>query len=515
VLVCDNKGNQGYMLLKTVRRARRRAIANDAMRHAAYAVSAALASLIVLLIAGTQILGWAWLVLLPALTLAAGVYATWRSAPSLYRVAQRVDANLKLADTLSTALFFSGSEGSGETQRAQREQAEKVASAVDARRAIPLRRPRALYATALLALAAGGLFALRYVLDQRLDLRAPLAHMLQDRLGYTEARQAARKRQSAAAHDPQHPQAPGFSAEDGQQKGPGELDAAPENALDTVGVPDVNNKTAAQRAENATLEQSSPLEGERSKAEEPEGIGANSGSRQSADGKKGPGAGKQGQGEDQQSAGNAGENSGLMGKFRDAMSSLMKGMRQEPSSQGAPRTPGAQNGGQPKSQSANAAQNGKAGERQPGDGEKSEGKDGQPGDDSQNAQSGQAGSPGQSGQQAASKQPGSGIGRQDGSKDVKLAEQLAAMGKISEIIGKRAANVSGELTVEVENSNRQLRTPYAQSAAHHAEAGGEINRDEVPAAFQAYVQQYFEQVRKQGAGQAAKPAAAVRGGPVQ
>ena len=32
--------------------------------------------------------------------------------------------------------------------------------------------------------------------------------------------------------------------------------------------------------------------------------------------------------------------------------------------------------------------------------------------------------------------------------------------------------------------------------AAHGEAGGEINRDEVPAAFQEYVQQYFEQVRK-------------------
>jgi hypothetical protein len=59
--------------------------------------------------------------------------------------------------------------------------------------------------------------------------------------------------------------------------------------------------------------------------------------------------------------------------------------------------------------------------------------------------------------------------------------------------------------VEVENSSRQLRTPYAQSDAHHAQAGGEINRDEVPAALQAYVEQYFEQVRKQAAATPAAP----------
>ena len=77
------------------------------------------------------------------------------------------------------------------------------------------------------------------------------------------------------------------------------------------------------------------------------------------------------------------------------------------------------------------------------------------------------------------------------------------MGKISEIIGKRSANVTGEVTVEVKNSNQQLRTPYAQRDAQHHQAGGEINRDEVPVALQAYVQQYFEQVRKQAAAPAA------------
>jgi hypothetical protein len=176
------------------------------------------------------------------------------------------------------------------------------------------------------------------------------------------------------------------------------------------------------------------------------------------------------------------------------MSSLMDRMRQSSGAKGAQQQAGAQNGGQ---------QAGKQG--QPGDGKQTDAanaKEAQPGDDSQNAQSAQSGSPGQSGPQPSTKQPGSGIGRQDGSKDVKLAEQLAAMGKISEIIGKRAATVTGELTVEVENSNRQLRTPYAPRDAHHAQAGGEINRDEVPEALQAYVQQYFEQVRKQ----AVKPA---------
>jgi len=44
-----------------------------------------------------------------------------------------------------------------------------------------------------------------------------------------------------------------------------------------------------------------------------------------------------------------------------------------------------------------------------------------------------------------------------------------------------------------------LNTPYAETAATHAEGGGEINRDEVPLMYQRYVQQYFEQVHKPAA----------------
>jgi hypothetical protein len=493
------------MVFETVRRARRRILASEAMRHAAYAVSAALASLILLLLAGTQILSWEWLLLLPAIALASGVYLTLRSAPSPYQVAQRVDRNLNLADTLSTALFFAPIDPAGpggDMRRAQWSQAESIAAGVDPRRAIPLRMPRALYGTLLLALAAGGLFALRYGLDRTLDLRPPLARIVQDRLGYAEAGQAARDRQNPAARDPKRPDDPGFSLDDSGQKTPGELDAAPDSALDTVGEPDPGNKAASSRPDSSKLAQSTELEGVENKSEDPDGVSANPGNQQSADGKQGPSAGKQGkqgQGDDQQGSGNPGENSGLLGKFRDAMSSLMNRMRQQGQQQA-----GAQNGGQQKSQSGNAGQNGKQG-RQPGEGKQADAKDGQPGDDSQSAQSAQPGSPGQSGQQPATKQPGSGIGRQDGSKDVKLAEQLAAMGKISEIIGKRAANVTGEVTVEVENSNRELRTPYAQRDAHHAQAGGEINRDEVPVALQSYVQQYFEQVRKQAARKPPEP----------
>ena len=73
------------------------------------------------------------------------------------------------------------------------------------------------------------------------------------------------------------------------------------------------------------------------------------------------------------------------------------------------------------------------------------------------------------------------------------------MGKISEIFGKRQASLTGEVMVEAPSRNEQkLSTPYTESAATHAEGGGEIQRDEVPLIYQRYVQQYFEQVHKPG-----------------
>jgi len=70
------------------------------------------------------------------------------------------------------------------------------------------------------------------------------------------------------------------------------------------------------------------------------------------------------------------------------------------------------------------------------------------------------------------------------------------MGKISELIGKRSQNVSGEMMVEVSSGKQQLKTQYSNRSASHAEAGGDINRDEVPLAYQQYVLRYFEEIRK-------------------
>ena len=200
-------------------------------------------------------------------------------------------------------------------------------------------------------------------------------------------------------------------------------------------------------------------------------------------------------------ASTAGESSSLMNKLKDAFQNLLSKARPQQSQQGS-----AQPGKDRKSASGKPQQgsqpNGKDGQPRNGSqqGDAQEGEDGQETKNSESAQQGKGKGQGTSDSEQASKQPGGGIGSQDGDKAIRNAEQLAAMGKISEILGKRSANISGEATVEVQTTNQQLRTPYAQKGAEHTQGGAEISRDEVPVALQPYVQQYFEQVRQQAAG---------------
>jgi hypothetical protein len=71
------------------------------------------------------------------------------------------------------------------------------------------------------------------------------------------------------------------------------------------------------------------------------------------------------------------------------------------------------------------------------------------------------------------------------------------MGKISEVFGKRAQNLQGEVMIEVSSSKSQaLKTNYSDKTAAHSDTSGVIQRDEVPLIHQNYVQRYFEELRK-------------------
>lgn len=489
-------------------RARRRYTWNEIRVQATVVACIGIGGAICVLVMGTQLLDWRWLACTAVSSLAVGMYRTVRRLPSHYRVLQLVDHRLGLADSLSTAVFYSGihtaSPVSEPVREAQLAHAERLAEAVDLGRALPFHKPRAMYTMGALGLIATSLFALRYGIDRRLDLRPPLARILMPASLTLAAERPPSQNspsQNKEKHSPKNPDPSraAIAIRDGERQDAGQLDRAPESALDVVDTPDVNNSgaNAAERSVQSKDKNGTPNPNiEQGQAETLDGLQSSTGSDRPSEVRQGgqPGKDQRGESPSQNQDGSSGENSSLLSKLRDAMSNLLSRMKQPPQAAGASQ----QQSAMAKQSHAGGGEGEKTGKTsgQKGGAQASPGQQGQQGEDSQDSQSANSKAAGRGAEQQASSQPGSGIGRQDGSKDLKLAEQLAAMGKISEIIGKRSASVTGDMTVEVESTQQQLRTPYAERNAKHGEGGGEISRDEIPIIFQSYVQKYFEEVRR-------------------
>lgn len=496
-------------LAALVRRARRRHMFQVVADEAALALAIVFGGMVLLLILGTQILDWYWLAALFAVGLGFGAYRARKKFASRYAIARTLDRNLALNDALSTAVYFNenpsaGNWSEGVVER-QWEMAEGLARSADLQRGLPLVFSRSVYASGMLALAAISVFGLRYGVTRKLDLRPSLVEIAFDGfLGQSPKIADARKKPSndPRAKDWKNPGTLKYDPWEAQtmdQKG------APDSALNTIDTPNVDNSnnTGPTADPKANGQQSNNTPD--SMAENQENSERSSGNPdQAPEGSQAPSkdGGKPGTpppGSEQQK-GQSAENSSLTDKMRDALSNLLSKLKMQPKS-GANKSGGQQqnqNGGQQQSAQSRPNPNGSPMPGKPQQ-DATGSPDGQASQDAQGteqAKAGQGKSSGKNEERSNSQDGKSGIGRQDGDKSLKEAEQLAAMGKISEIIGKRSQNVTGEVMVEVASGSQQLRTQYSQRKAAHADTGGEINRDEVPLAYQQYVQSYFEEIRK-------------------
>jgi hypothetical protein len=411
-----------------LRRARRRTLAALVLQQAVVAVAIASAGVILLLFFGTQVLEWHWILIVCAGSFLFGLSRTLRRAPSTYRLAQQTDRRLALEDCLSTAYYFSDEESKGRgSKRFQElvfERATKLCGRMTAKAAAPIRVPRSAYAATALALAALGMFSIRYFVRGSLDLRPPLmpsvTHFFRPAWLIAVSRKPAP--QAGLPRDPQGARS---------------------------GKPGARQDGAAAREDS---------------------IGT---------GQKGA----TGQGDNEQS----GQASSLLEKLRDAIQGVMDKLKTREAA-GKQMQQGKEKG--------KASPDGTPGQRTPQPDR--QGDQTTPGD--ANAQAGQKFATDRNGEDGPADSEGGGIGDSNGAKDLREAEQLAAMGKISEIFGKRQASLTGEVMVRAPSREEQkLNTPYTESAATHAEGGGEIQRDQVPLIYQRYVQQYFEQVHRPAA----------------
>ncbi len=507
--------NGGSAVTTLVGRGRLRQIRNLLIQQASLSVALVLGGAILLLILGTQILNWYWLVILFAVSLAVSTYRGRNKILSRYRVAQSLDAHLGLHDALSTAYYFGehseNLHSTPELVAHQRDTAEEFARSADLRQGVPFHAPRTFYANAVLALAVASMFGVRYGITRSMDLRASLIHIDFDGFLGSSRQVADAKKRGASPFEKQNP-ASDTAAEQWESK-TSDLEPQPDTPLETVEDTETSNPdTADSSAKSQAKGKDETPKGDDLLNSPDKNKNGESNSDKQGEAKDSPDGDPQSGNQDnaQQNSdkpSNSGDKSSLADKVRDAFSNLMAKLKSQPKN-----TEGKQQGGssaQPGQQSAQKQnQNQQNQKGNPGE---------QQSENNGNSQS-QADQQSQNGAQQSAQNQGaaqnsdqttkdgkSGIGRQDGDKSTREAEQLAAMGKISEIIGKRAANVSGEVMVEVASGKQQLKTQYSQRDAQHTEAGGEINRDEIPLAYQQYVQQYFEEIRKEPA--AAKPKA--------
>lgn len=449
----------------------------------AYAACAGAGGFVLALLLGTEAVDWRLLAALPALILAAGGFLVFRRRPNPYEIARRLDARLHLADTLSTAIFYWLPQHSGtcdeETCVHQREHAARAAATVDVRTALPLRIPRRVLASlTVLTLLGAGLVLLRYYSDGRLDLRRPMIPGVRQWVRSVETELAKIERQRRIPEQDRE-------ASLAQDEDAG----SPENsALDAADPQPLEGDKAASDSKDLAKKSGEPANGSSRKQEESRTLQQDA--DRSADSSDEAGSQQRDPQSSSQNADQPGTRSGLLAEVSDSLANLISALK-------------------PKAASASGVKNGQAGAP---DGRRGTGKNGKANTPSSEeappqdqARQGEAGDrpSSEAGTDAMSNSPsgsdergGSGAGHDDGNKEIQQAKQLDAMGKLSVILGKRSQSVSGNATVEVTSGHGELKTAYEARQVTHGAVDALADRDRIPIEFEAYVQEYFRELRK-------------------
>ncbi|MGQ9916315.1 MAG: hypothetical protein ACUVS7_02760 [Bryobacteraceae bacterium] len=461
-----------------MRQARRRVLALLVIEHLCRAVSAVFLLLAAMLVAGAGVFHPAW----PAAALlASAAYVAWqvrRGTPDDYAVARRADAELGLNDLLATAWHLRRNKrpSPGVFEPLVEQKASEACRTADVRAAMPFRWNRSATLAAASPCLALAVLAIRVGVLRSFDLRPPLITVHFDTLTGAPLPPERPPRQTVRKLD-----LPGFSLEQSSARAPDD-EQLPAESLRTL---DVGESSApSPQGSRRTGRQAQPTgANQQSAAEVPEEGDA---------GQEQGGDRAEGQTSDARNAPPPQTpQDSLLDKMRDALASLMDKLKLEmppgngssASKQGAKQESARRENGRP--------QPGRKGE-QSGEGDMLSSQQQAAADSSRQAKSEQGGRP-----DASSQNEKSGIGKEEGRKELQQAEDLQAMGKLDELIGKRAQNVQGEVMVEVTSSkNPLLKTPYADQTAPRGDLGSELGRDEVPLHLQDYVQRYYEQIRR-------------------
>lgn len=484
-----------------IRSARRRRAYILALEEFGLALCFVLAGILLILVLGAQILDWYWLLLLAIIGVGLTACRVYFRRLSSYRIAQLLDSRLHLSDSLSTAWFLLS-----ETPRRQNAaagfqilRAEQLAARVNPSSIFRFRGGRAWAAAGALATVALGLFAIRYLVTSSLSIQQSIIPLhfgqaieqIESRLGLP----GERERQPEAGRP--RGQSPGQSMHPNRQADPlGAQRSLQPGSTDPRELSPDANEAEAQNTENSSQSAAGQARGRNAMSP----AGQSSPDTQSSQNPLSKNAPSQQAGSNNDEPGSTDQTSqGLMNKMKEALSSLMAKLRPNADGQSSNRDDQASQD-QKKGDRVSAARDQKGNLQQSARNDQTS--------QEQNAEGAMRGrtaektqtSQNQSSDEASSRKGAnmhSGIGHTNGDKDIKNAEQLKAMGKLAEIIGRRSANLTGDITIETSSTNQQLRTQYSGRVGQHADLGGEINRDEIPVMYRAYVREYMQLVHKQ------------------
>lgn len=487
-----------------VRSASRRRHGLVALEQFRWALTIVLAGAILLLLLGTQLLNWYWLVLLALVGVTVAAFRFHRHQLSPYRIAQILDRRLNLSDTLSTAWFVLKTPApSNAARQLQLRHAETVAAAVQPRTAFPPHQLRTWAPNALLFLVLFTLFGVRYFSADQLSFRRTLlpihfGHFLN---ASAELRNANHRAQGSApnkklALPPGAATSPLHETSNSQSgsRMPGEKNELEQEAVSSreAGQPNGQSNPNAPQSQQSQEPPSMNMSALNDSPNQPPAPSRNapqlSPSATPSDRKN----------QQQPSKDASSEEQSLTSKLRDVLSGLLAKMQQ-----GASQQRGDAGGNRPHTanQDRNAAGTNQSDQSsgRSNDSKEAQGSSLQAQQLPQNTQAA-SNSPSKGSGNAAGHRSSDGrsaAGRQDGSKDSKEAAELRAMGKLEEIIGKRSASLTGEMTVDSPSGTQQLRTGYTNKTGTHSGIGSEIDHDNIPVEDQQYVREYMKQVHNQ------------------
>ena len=483
--------------MKTVERAHTRAVTQATLREVALAGTIALLGPLLVAVFGTDWLPTGLLVVFAAAGLLAGGYRWARRRLSHYGVAQRIDSAWKTDDQIATAYYFAQHPSkAGPLARFQRKQAAPLAASGDLAAALPLEVPKTGYSFAAMLLLLLVLLGIRYGAQSSFSLQPPLVAIEAPTI-FADAGHELRHEDTSEIKSPGEEPAQSLRKENQLEKSP--KTAEPEPVPDVIdgetptGDAIGEGLSALPEVEGLSVDDEFGDElvgGSGEGGEEQEDSESMDPSQQSGEGDPNPEAGSPEQGAENEASNN------LLSRLEDAFRNMLSSLNMDPPSGSDPGESSEQQSGQPSP--AEGAQSGQKTAAEEPD-------SGQSGTDAEGASGAAPEAPqeltqGESGSESSAASPEgstvSSAGSNDGSKELSAAEQMQAMGELSELYQQRAEDMSGEVLIETEAVPQQLRTPYSPTAVGHRDPGGRVSRDEIPYAYRRYVQKYFETLRQ-------------------